>query len=71
MIRPREMVKAIERCGGEFVRQKGSHAHYRAEKNGVVVRVIVPVHPGDMNKHVQKQVQDDLAVIWGQEWWVK
>ncbi|OGM15772.1 hypothetical protein A2V56_02450 [Candidatus Woesebacteria bacterium RBG_19FT_COMBO_42_9] len=43
-IKPRRMVKILERKGFRFVRQKGSHRLYRKGD----LRVTVPIHNKDL-----------------------
>jgi predicted RNA binding protein YcfA (HicA-like mRNA interferase family) len=44
-VKPREVVRALERTGFYLVRQRGSHAQY---KRGNLL-VTVPMHSGDLN----------------------
>ena len=44
-VKPREVVRALERAGFYLVRQRGSHAQY---KRGNLL-ITVPMHSGDLN----------------------
>ncbi len=48
VLKPREVIAALERAGFRTVRQRGSHAQL---KRGNLL-VTVPVHPGDLNPQV-------------------
>ena len=54
-LKPREVIKALERAGFVFVRQKGSHRIYTKQNLGVTV----PYHNGDLKvgtlRHIIKQ----------------
>lgn len=43
-VKPRQMIKVLERKGFTFIRQKGSHRLYRKGE----LRVIVPYHNKDL-----------------------
>ena len=44
-LKPKEVVRALERAGFHLIRQRGSHAQY---KRGNLL-VTVPMHSGDLN----------------------
>jgi predicted RNA binding protein YcfA (HicA-like mRNA interferase family) len=50
----RELVRALERAGFVFRRQKGSHQIYQHSQTGQ--RVSVPVHAGDVPKGTLRQI---------------
>jgi predicted RNA binding protein YcfA (HicA-like mRNA interferase family) len=52
VLRPRQVIAALERAGFRHVRQKGSHIQF---KRGNLL-VTVPNHPGDLNPHVLKSI---------------
>ena len=43
-LRPREIIRKLEKVGFQLARQKGSHARYVKGSRGVTV----PIHPGDV-----------------------
>ena len=43
-LRPREVVRKLEKAGFKLTRQKGSHARYVKGTHGVTV----PIHPGEV-----------------------
>jgi len=44
ILKPKEIIKALERLGFRFKRQTGSHARYRNEDGKTVRNVSVPMH---------------------------
>ena len=50
----RELIRALERAGFEFRRQRGSHCIYRHAGTGKLVSV--PVHSGDVPKGTLRQI---------------
>jgi predicted RNA binding protein YcfA (HicA-like mRNA interferase family) len=66
VLKPRQVIAALERAGFRQVRQKGSHIQF---KRGNLL-VTVPNHPGDLNPHVlksilrQAQMNDGEFVEW-------
>ena len=54
-LRPKEVIKVLEKAGFSFVRQKGSHRIYVKENMGVTI----PFHNKDLKKgtlrHIIKQ----------------
>jgi predicted RNA binding protein YcfA (HicA-like mRNA interferase family) len=72
-VRAREVNRAIERAGGEFVRQVGSHRRYRVtyhDTGGREARVetAVPQHPGDVPTGTLARIEADLAPALGKRW---
>lgn len=53
----RELIRALERVGFEFSRQRGSHQIYAHRKTGK--RVSVPFHPGDFPKGTLRKILRD------------
>lgn len=51
-LKPRQVVKIIERAGFVFVRQKGSHRIYVKDSLGV----IIPIHNKDIRKGTLKSI---------------
>ena len=58
-LRPREVIRALERAGFRLLRVKGSH-HYFHHPNRPELLVCVPVHPGDLKRSILRQA--DLTV---------
>lgn len=52
VLKPRQVIVALEKAGFRQVRQKGSHVQF---KRGNLL-VTVPNHPGDLNPHVLKSI---------------
>ena len=61
----KQVVRAIVKLGGWFVRQKGSHAVYAAEGGCMTV---VPMHSGDMPIGTLACIERDLAPCLGANW---
>jgi predicted RNA binding protein YcfA (HicA-like mRNA interferase family) len=51
-LRPREVLRALQRAGFRQVRQRGSHLQL---KRGNLL-VTVPTHPGDLNPQVVRSI---------------
>jgi predicted RNA binding protein YcfA (HicA-like mRNA interferase family) len=62
-LRPRQVIRALERTGFRLLRAKGSH-HYFHHPNRPELLVCVPVHPGDLKRPVLRAIlrQADLTV---------
>ena len=52
VLKPRQVIAALEKAGFRQVRQKGSHVQF---KRGNLL-VTVSNHPGDLNPHVLKSI---------------
>lgn len=52
VLKPREIISALQKAGFRQVRQKGSHIQF---KRGNLL-VTVPSHPGDLNPQVLKSI---------------
>jgi predicted RNA binding protein YcfA (HicA-like mRNA interferase family) len=52
VLKPRQVIAALEKAGFRLVRQKGSHIQF---KRGNLL-VTVPNHPGDLNPNVLKSI---------------
>ena len=52
ILKPRQVITALEKAGFRQVRQKGSHIQF---KRGNLL-VTVPNHPGDINSQVLKSI---------------
>lgn len=52
VLKPRQVIAALEKAGFRQVRQKGSHIQF---KRGNLL-VTVPNHPGDLNPHVLRSI---------------
>jgi len=54
-LRPRELIRALERAGFSLLRVKGSH-HYFQRPDRPELLVCVPVHPGDIKRPVLRSI---------------
>jgi len=63
-MRPAEVIRAIEKLGGEMVRQKGSHVRMRVGD----CYTTVPVHARDLPKGLLRGVERDLEPCLGEGW---
>ncbi|MEK6753988.1 MAG: type II toxin-antitoxin system HicA family toxin [Chloroflexota bacterium] len=52
VLKPREIISALQKAGFRQVRQKGSHIQF---KRGNLL-VTVPSHPGDLNPQVLRSI---------------
>jgi predicted RNA binding protein YcfA (HicA-like mRNA interferase family) len=52
VLKPRQVMSALEKAGFRQVRQRGSHVQF---KRGNLL-VTVPNHPGDLNLHVLRSI---------------
>jgi predicted RNA binding protein YcfA (HicA-like mRNA interferase family) len=53
-VTPRQAVRALERCGWEFDRAKGSHRVFRHREHRH--RIVVPMHARDLAKGTLIQI---------------
>jgi len=62
-LKPREVIRALERAGFRRLHVKGSH-HYFHYPDRPELLVCVPVHPGDLKRPVLRSIlrQADLSV---------
>ncbi|WP_322749830.1 MULTISPECIES: type II toxin-antitoxin system HicA family toxin [unclassified Frankia] len=72
-MRAREVNRAIERAGGVFVRQVGSHRRYRAtylgtDGHAARAETAVPQHPGDIPTGTLARIEADMAPAFGKRW---
>jgi len=67
-MRAREVNRAIESRGGQFLRQRGSHRMYVATLDAVTVRTTVRQHPGDIPTGLLRAIERDLAPVFGERW---
>jgi predicted RNA binding protein YcfA (HicA-like mRNA interferase family) len=64
-VRAADVVRAAERLGFVFDRQKGSHAVYRRPADGA--RVVIPMHSGrDLKPKTLAGILDDLGISPGE-----
>jgi len=63
-MRSSEVIKVIERLGGERVRQKGSHVRMRVGD----CYTTVPVHTRDVPKGLLRAIERDLEACLGEGW---
>jgi predicted RNA binding protein YcfA (HicA-like mRNA interferase family) len=55
ILKPRQVIRALERAGFELLRVKGSH-HYFHHADHPELLVCVPVHPGDLKRPVLRSI---------------
>jgi predicted RNA binding protein YcfA (HicA-like mRNA interferase family) len=67
-MRAREVNRAIESRGGQFIRQRGSHRMYVATVDGLTARTTVPQHPGDIPPGLLRKIERDLEPVFGERW---
>ena len=62
-LKPREVIRALERAGFLLLRVRGSH-HYFQHPDRPELLVCVPVHPSDLKRSVLRSIlrQADLTV---------
>ena len=58
-MRPRELIRLLEKEGFVFVRQSGSHAIFKKKGNKIIV---VPVHSKDIPKGTLKGILKDAGL---------
>ena len=59
-VRPQELIRALEKAGFEFVRQRGSH---RTMHDVITDRlVVVPVHPRELPRWLLKKIIKDAGL---------
>jgi predicted RNA binding protein YcfA (HicA-like mRNA interferase family) len=63
-MKPAELIRAIERFGGERVRQKGSHVRMRVGE----CFTTVPVHARDLPAGLLRAIERDLEPCLGKGW---
>jgi predicted RNA binding protein YcfA (HicA-like mRNA interferase family) len=68
MMNAREVVSKITSNGGYFVRQRGSHALYRAQRGALVAQTVVAMHPGDIPKGTLRAIERDLEPVFEKGW---
>lgn len=57
-LKPRQIIKVLERKGFRFVRQKGSHRLYKKGN----LRVTVPYHNKDLKPGTLKSIMNQAAI---------
>jgi predicted RNA binding protein YcfA (HicA-like mRNA interferase family) len=68
-MRSREVVRRIERLGGEYIGTEGSHRKYRVRYgDGGTVRTAVPIHPGDIPVGTLRTIERQLEPAYGKRW---
>jgi predicted RNA binding protein YcfA (HicA-like mRNA interferase family) len=72
-MRARDVNRRIERLGGLAVRQRGSHRRYQAARtlgDGTVLSAVTTVaqHSGDIPNGTLRQIEKDLAPVFGEGW---
>jgi predicted RNA binding protein YcfA (HicA-like mRNA interferase family) len=61
------VVSKIESLGGYSVGQRGSHAVYRAERDGLIVQTVVALHAGDVPNGTLRAIEKDLEPVLGKD----
>ena len=59
VLRPRQVIAALEKAGFRQVRQRGSHIQF---KRGNLL-VTVPNHPGDLNPQVLRSILRQAQMV--------
>jgi len=59
-VRPREVIRALEKVGWQVHRQKGSHISMH--KEGVSTLVVIPLHTRDLPKGTLHGILDDAGL---------
>lgn len=68
-MKAREIVRRIEKCGGEKARQSGGHAVYKASGPGGSVSIIVPIHPSkEVPNGTVRSIEKQGAPAFGEGW---
>jgi len=62
-LKPREIIRKLEKAGFQLTRQKGSHARYVRGTRGVTV----PIHPGDVPLPVMRSIIQQAGLT-PEEW---
>lgn len=62
-LKPREIIRKLEKAGFQLTRQKGSHARYVRGTRGVTV----PIHPGDVPLPVIRSIIQQAGLT-PEEW---
>lgn len=62
-LRPREIIRKLEKAGFQLRRQKGSHARYVKGQRGVTVSI----HPGDVPVPVIRSILQQAGLA-EEEW---
>jgi predicted RNA binding protein YcfA (HicA-like mRNA interferase family) len=72
-MKAREVIREIERRGGSFTRQAGSHRRYTAratdaEGNTTTAHATVPMHSGDIPAGTLASIERQLESVFGKGW---
>jgi len=62
-LKPREIIRKLEKAGFQLTRQKGSHARYVKGTRGVTVSI----HPGDVPTQVIRSIIQQAGLT-PEEW---
>lgn len=68
LVRASEVNRRIERLGGQFLRQRGSHRRFSASANGMTCFTTVPQHRGDIPTGTLAAIERDLEPVFGKGW---
>jgi predicted RNA binding protein YcfA (HicA-like mRNA interferase family) len=67
-MKAREVNAQIERLGGEFLRQRGSHRVYRVTVEDASAQTTVPQHNGDIPTGTLRAIEKQLESVLGKGW---
>jgi predicted RNA binding protein YcfA (HicA-like mRNA interferase family) len=72
-MRARDVIREIERQGGHFARQAGSHRRYTAsitdaDGNTTTAHATVPMHNGDIPAGTLAGIERQLEAVFGKGW---
>ncbi len=60
-MRAREVEKALVDDGWYFVKQVGSHKHFKHPTK--IGKVTIPIHPGDIDKRTEKSILKQAGLL--------
>lgn len=72
-MKAREVNRRIERLGGHKTRQRGSHRRFeakgtRTDGTTFTVHTTVAQHSGDIPLGTLRQIEEDMAPVFGEGW---
>lgn len=59
-VRPREVIRVLERAGWSLHHQRGSHRYFH--KEGSSAYISVPIHPGDVPRGTLRAILDEAEM---------
>ncbi len=60
VLKPAELIKALEKAGFYIVRQSGSHVIMH--KEGLLRPIPIPKHPGELKKSLQDRIIKEAGI---------